>query len=158
MSRSAFNQCAREVEEREEYLENVRRERSEELAKKVDADIMALPSHTPGPWKLCSNEQGQNFQIIGADSLPVAVMATAKSSSLANWGNKKASPKTLWLATANEREQANARLIAAAPELLEALSEVLRVMVHTELSDFSRKEWEGAKEYARAVITKARGA
>ena len=37
MSRNAFDQCARELEEREEYRENLRRERKEEAAWKYIA-------------------------------------------------------------------------------------------------------------------------
>jgi len=110
---------------------------------------MTNAKHTIAPWKLCSNEQGQNFQIIGADSLPVCVMSTAKSSSLANWGNKKVSAKTLWTTTANEVEQANARLIASAPELLAALKQIE--------ANAGIYYAETISEIARAAIAKARG-
>lgn len=112
---------------------------------------MTNAKHTAAPWKLCSNEQERNFQIIGADSLPVCVMSHVKSSSLANWGNKKVSPKMLWTTTANEVEQANARLIAASPDLLAALESMLN---YGNLGAYERAD---AMKAARAAIAKARG-
>ena len=112
---------------------------------------MSNAKHTPAPWRLCSNEQQSNFQIIGADSLPVCVMSTVKSSSLANWGSKKVSPKTLWTTTANEVEQANSRLIAAAPDLLTALEALLN---YGNLGAYDRAD---AMKAARAAIARAKG-
>ena len=113
---------------------------------------MTNAKHTPAPWKLCSNEQEHNFQIIGADSLPVCVMSHVKSSSLANWSNKKVSPKTLWTTTANEVEQANARLIAAAPELLAALE-----LIETGCTPGGVLMADAVANVCRAAIAKARG-
>jgi hypothetical protein len=85
---------------------------------------MSIVKHSPGPWKLCTNEQDQAFHIIGADSLPVASPNTILSNDRAEWSNKKVSPKALWESVANERERANAKLIAAAPDLLCVLKEL----------------------------------
>ena len=85
-------------------------------------------SIAPYPWKLCSNEQEQNFQITGADGLPVAVMHTQNSALVAPWRNKKLSPKDIWLQISNEREQANARLITAAPKLFDLCELALRCL------------------------------
>jgi hypothetical protein len=51
----------------------------------------------------------------------------------------------------------DAQLIAAAPDLLEALGQTLNAMIHLELSDSSKKEWEAAKAVAYATIAKATG-
>lgn len=89
-----------------------------------------MTTHSPAPWKLCSNEQDQDFKIIGADSLPVATMATTISSKSAKWSNKKYKPKELWLSVANEREQANAKLISAAPDLLAICEELFEAAAY----------------------------
>jgi hypothetical protein len=53
--------------------------------------------------------------------------------------------------------KANAQLFAAAPDLLEALGQTLNAMIHLELSDSSKNEWEAAKAVAYAAIAKATG-
>lgn len=63
--------------------------------------------HTPGPWKMHSN--------IGRKSEP-GVIADAAPCIIAIMGNHKEWPV---------EAEANARLIAAAPELLEALEDML---------------------------------
>ena len=55
------------------------------------------------------------------------------------------------------QNRADAQLIAAAPDLLEALEQTLNAMIHLELSDSSKKEWEAAKAAAYAAIAKATG-
>jgi len=49
------------------------------------------------------------------------------------------------------------RLHQVNQELLEALGQTLNAMIHLELSDSSKKEWEAAKAAAYAAITKATG-
>lgn len=78
-------------------------------------------NHTPGPWKLCSNELERNFQIVGADGIPIAALCTQNSALVEPWRNKKTPPQKLWQQIAMEREQANARLLKAAPEMFECL-------------------------------------
>jgi hypothetical protein len=55
------------------------------------------------------------------------------------------------------QNRADSLLIAAAPDLLEALGQVLNAMIHLELSDSSKNEWEAAKAVAYAAISKATG-
>ena len=60
-------------------------------------------SHTPGPWRARAGSGGRPSIIYGHDGWPVADVTTYHGR------------------TADERQEANARLIAAAPELLAAL-------------------------------------
>jgi hypothetical protein len=83
-----------------------------------------LMEHTPGPWKI-----GKDTRVIGADSEVVC------------FGN-----------SANDKNKANARLIAAAPELLEALKEIIG-----ECPDPKLPYGHRINEIARAAIAKAQG-
>ena len=103
--------------------------------------------HTPGPWKLCTNELDQEFNITGPDSFPVCMPYTIMSSKYAKWSNKKLPPRQLWESVANEREQANARLIAAAPELLEALIDA-REELAKRTGEFGA-DWDGTSMLIR---------
>lgn len=89
--------------------------------------------HTPGPWKV--SRTGEELQI-SAISTPgyFAVIRGA-------------------CAGAHEQGEANARLIAAAPELLEALEELVGWLAE------ARLEMGGhiGLDDARAAIAKARG-
>lgn len=87
--------------------------------------------HTPGPWRFYAEPQPNGCPIVGTGGLMVAQLAHS----------------------INHPEQrdtaiANARLIAAAPDLLEALRGVLRV------ADRATVEFDAA----RAAIAKATGA
>lgn len=85
-----------------------------------------MSQHTPGPWTIEHTDE-----IYGADSAPVAYVQDTDRT--------------------NQQNRANARLIAAAPELLAALKRIV--------------EWDDADcdaslasiNAARAVITKAEG-
>ena len=100
-------------------------------------------THTPGPWEAsgwavyeCSNER------------PVARAACASMSDCnldpdeEEWCERSG--------TSNREASANARLIAAAPDLLEALRSLLPLAVHVSPEDV-------AIHTARAAIEKATG-
>jgi NAD(P)H-hydrate repair Nnr-like enzyme with NAD(P)H-hydrate dehydratase domain len=110
-------------------------------------DVQLVSQANPGPWRLCSNEQDREFHIVDADGLPVATVETTIASSCAKWSNKRLSAKELWQSVANEREQANASLIAAAREMADALRAILFQLT------------QGDKVFDRdACITQARAA
>lgn len=93
--------------------------------------------HTPGPWEITSHRppysEENDFPGVGI-SIPDAELASGiHEDAIEVWG---------------ENSEANARLIAAAPELLEALRGVLRV------ADRATVEFDAA----RAAIAKATGA
>jgi hypothetical protein len=103
--------------------------------------------HTPGPWTFTRREDYRNvsFYVAQQDDAPY----TPDYSDVA----------TLIAETArSEREiiqEANARLIAAAPDLLAALQVVLRD--YTAVHDIGDVEMQPALYQARAAITKATG-
>lgn len=90
-----------------------------------------MSKHTPGPWqhsvKLSGSENHRGFRIWGADGWALADVQPADED--------------------GTEGEANARLIAAAPDLLEALKGVLRV------ADRKTDEFDAA----RAAIAKAEG-
>jgi hypothetical protein len=85
--------------------------------------------HTPGPWKYSTEPQPNGCPIIGAQGLMIAMLA-----------------HTVNQADQRETALANARLIAAAPDLLEFAQWVL-----------SLKTGGMIEARARAVVTKAEG-
>jgi antitoxin (DNA-binding transcriptional repressor) of toxin-antitoxin stability system len=101
-------------------------------------------THTPGPWTVesCRNEDGSPFLSISGQGPFGAWLADIQPGSV----NGKPLGVT-------QRDEANARLIAAAPDLLAALKEM------TELKHFTatRSEKESADAKARAAIAKAKG-
>jgi len=88
-----------------------------------------MTQHTPGPWRV--NDWGEPEYL---DGMKAQYIINAK-------GEDR---------TAVVFGQANARLIAAAPELLEALRSILPLAVHTSPEDV-------AVHTARAAIAKATG-
>ncbi len=97
---------------------------------------MSLQEHTPGPWRMRAAIKPDEFEIRDAQSsggyAPIAKVKGDKRSTI-------------------EQAAANARLIAAAPELLEALMTFPQSLAWTddELWDWSNK--------TRAAIAKATG-
>lgn len=95
--------------------------------------------HTPGPWGhltiLGSSESSQGFKIIGSDWFGIATVAPLDED--------------------GREGKANARLIAAAPELLEAIQRLIATGLHErEYHEFM----SNPMHYARAAIAKATGA
>ena len=87
--------------------------------------------HTPGPWESMPVDAGiHRFGIICAND-PLGTSANDIAA--------------VWLRGGQQKTEANARLIAAAPDLLEALQAVVRV------ADRSTVEFDAA----RAAIAKA---
>lgn len=98
------------------------------------------PAHTPGPWKAdgCIVRTGGNVADYVADCTPLGLII-------------------------REQGEANAQLIACAPELLDALREALtaleasKVLIQHRASMFEREQASKARTMARAIIAKASG-
>lgn len=84
--------------------------------------------HTPGPWKLERHGKGHGYDVVGGGPEPETVVYDVRN-------------------TRHEQALANARLIAAAPDLLAALKDVL----------FATKGSSGILDRAREAVAKAEG-
>ena len=95
-----------------------------------------MSKHTPGPWEIQEHPNGIYKYISGPEHLEFA--------------------QVVWCMEDDERSpecEANARLIAAAPELLEAVEELLACTEGQAIYNFM----EPQKKKARAAIAKAKG-
>ena len=98
---------------------------------------MAESKHTPGPWLVVKCDGG--FRAFDTDDWTII-------------GQNKIVPALVWGGVAFEEGKANARLIAAAPDLYEALSEmVTRYEAKADMSDVEAIEWH---RRARAALAK----
>lgn len=100
-----------------------------------NSDTKALQGHTPGPWHVETEPQG----------------------SKGNYTQYTIQPHIADVFYMNQTGEANARLIAAAPDLLAALEEILE---HVEWRRRIAHETTGPNDCthrARAAINKARG-
>jgi hypothetical protein len=105
---------------------------------------MSEIKHTPGPWTL--NRHGA---IVGGEFHQYTNGAGQSQLAMAVGGN----------GIDESQRSANARLIAAAPELLEALVALRREAMHdAEFSDVSREQFEAILNRADAAIAKVTGA
>ena len=107
--------------------------------------------HTPGPWTLCpSSHSGLAISNAedGAFKVPRATLALCGKS-------RTTAEEWHYIAAMNDHEQAeaDARLIAAAPELLAAL----RAWVESTAFDEQTGSMRAVYEAARAAIDKATG-
>ena len=98
---------------------------------------MSETKHTPGPWKASYDRYERKHSFVG-DGM---------------WFGKIS-----WTVT-SDRNEADARLIAAAPELLDALQHLSDVYEHiwVKMSDGEMAIVRGAWEVAAAAIAKAEG-
>ena len=87
---------------------------------------MAKPKHTPGPWKTSHGRRGAASQVHSALGSVICgiIYATSKEG-----GDMKA----------------NARLIAAAPDLLEALDKIERETIDKKIQEIARKAIQKAE-------------
>jgi len=107
---------------------------------------MDKAKHTPGPWKQFDGYGSSDRNPIIVDSLP-----DVDGKCIANC--------ICYIATTNADFQANARLIAAAPELLEALQDMLGGWRYIRQfhGDLYGVGWDRAQQAAEAAIAKATG-
>ncbi|ACL06208.1 conserved hypothetical protein [Desulfatibacillum aliphaticivorans] len=105
------------------------------------------PKHTPGPWVVERGDVGDETyiwtatDIVGADGFPVV-----SDTGLIPEG----------LAFKYETTEANARLIAAAPDLLEALEDALKFLHGSHTKSVGPTEMQLCDQM-EAAIAKARG-
>lgn len=96
------------------------------------------PKHTPGPWRCVRNAADSQWLIACEESQDNrGYVATA--------------------ATTNASDEANARLIAASPELLESLLLVMDWIKNWSPSFAEDGEWADAERRVKAAIAKATG-
>jgi len=77
--------------------------------------------HTPGPWKIDTHHDAPYIEDINGDAICTLYEDTEPEDSVTIWG---------WIEPFKNAEN-NARLIAAAPELLQALKAALAQLEHT---------------------------
>lgn len=100
---------------------------------------MSNTQHTPGPW------------IADLETYPIMVSSQSETWPLVDELGNKEGRTGVFIANTGDNK-ANARLIAAAPELLEALEQLMRWQVK------NVDVWHNpAYDYAHAVIAKATG-
>lgn len=109
----------------------------ESCGEKVMSENWDVIGHTPGPWAV--DEDGDGYQIVTQSK-----------------GMKPGECKD-WIATVHpqtDEAEHNARLIAAAPELLEALKELMHL--HGPRGDFPNNAFR-VQELVEKAIAKAEG-
>ncbi len=94
---------------------------------------MSNAQHTPGPWNKVTNSSGRTYRVEGC-------------------GETVASFPIMGTSIDVQENEANARLIAAAPELLQAITQIINDLPQ-------RRDWldPALEQYARAAIAKAKG-
>ena len=90
-----------------------------------------MSAHTPGPWKVEYSE-GDEWEVLAGANLPIAYIS--------GW--------------AGHSTEVNARLIAAAPDLLAALAGIIEIGKR----DLTNPKYDAYFEEARAALKKAGGA
>lgn len=118
--------------------------------------------HTQGPWATWDCPVMQRIGVTG----PTAAAAMTATADIRDKGYAKWSEvlthggcvAAIALGATQEEAYANARLIAAAPELLESLEEVLEQWI-SEMKDWGDDDYEDRVfvKFARETIAKAKG-
>lgn len=114
--------------------------------RKDSTNSMKRVEHTPGPWRV-GIEDECCIPIEWLDSEPGRPGEQYEVATVAYFDGFPP----------GERGEANARLIAAAPELLEALELAVATIDRLGGQRGPFKSWQGALDVALAVIAKARG-
>ena len=101
-----------------------------------------MSKSTPGPWRVRRASDGRPYQIETDEPVPVAITS---------WGGI--------LRRASSEGEANARLIAAAPDMLEALRALLALpgMGYTRRIRGQNEKFCDVFDAAHAAIAKAEG-
>lgn len=114
-----------------------------------------MTQHTPGPWDASSFQEGdlaQAYYVTNNDGRRVCLIA--------GYGERKRSRSPKSDDALNAEDVANARLIAAAPDLLEALRDILKMSYPAAgqvMSQQSASDIQRHREMVRDAIAKATG-
>jgi len=106
-------------------------------------------AHTPGPWMACGDGTCR-CKTVNSEEHPVAHVVSGE------WGDEHEGRMLVYGSVDEEFAEANARLIAAAPELLEACKAVYEHVGKGGDLDWHLREY-GLAEQLAAAITKAKG-
>lgn len=111
---------------------------------------MSESKHTPGPWKAC-NPSGDSWEVCSTVEKQWPDSDNLAGKSITGWGRVT-------------QTEADARLIAAAPELLEALEECERdlskaiaIMPRRYCNEKDAQRCDDLLAMVRAAIAKAKG-
>jgi hypothetical protein len=108
---------------------------------------MSEEKHTPGPWRIVIDDDGNSLS-----GRPMIAAAPELDCAIVHWDGFE---QEFWESARGKKEMhANARLIAAAPDLLEALERCLNFIENTESEMGDTLE---CGDKARAAIAKAKG-
>ena len=118
----------------------------------------ALAAHTPGPWKVCGGQNGKcNCGIMWSipGDFPICTVAGGSTFPTAVAHKHMAdAPDMIYQTITDAERNANARLIAAAPDMLAALQALVKCS-----DDLGAVELPGsATAKARSAIARATGA
>jgi hypothetical protein len=114
-----------------------------------------MSAHTPGPWSIASKHGLYQDEIAGPSGNAIASVWTRRAAKFA--GEAKRTPVEDW-----PEGMANARLVASAPELLEAAQEVLDYLGDDQCGpllacDDPESGIHGIRDVLHAAIAKAEG-
>lgn len=114
-----------------------------------------MSKHTPGPWSVMAP-----FAINSTDPARIALLESQESTVVDSEGNVVAYCTTYHDLHEDGADKENAKLIAAAPDLLEALEDLFadyKSLADSGDAGFWKLEDQDAGKRALAAIAKARG-
>lgn len=110
-----------------------------------------MNKHTPGPWKWKVNTW--HYALVIPPSQELTICSTVKRIAVLEWEGLQKNPYTI----PNDEAQANAWLIAASPELLEAAKAAAFVLDGEALDKRANAAGQTLGELLEAAIAKAEG-
>lgn len=111
-------------------------------------DAMTKAKHTPGPWQIVIDDDGNPLS-----GRPMVAAAPELDCAIVHWDGFV---QSYWRSARGDKEiHANARLIAAAPDLLKALEELADLFDAMVSGEYRPDSY--TTQPARAAIAKAKG-